>query len=195
MARRIEGDRVADRYRIVRCIGAGGMGAVYEAVDGALGRAVAIKLLERDDPNAEARMLREAKVVARIAHPNVVSLFDAGREGDDPFLVMELLGGTDLARVIAARGRLPVEDAVRWILEAAAGVGATGPSGAFADATSTVGATPASLSWRVFGGGANAFVGDGALTAAMVPPGAASIIASSVGNAGRRASAFMRMPA
>ena len=129
MARRIEGDRVADRYRIVRCIGAGGMGAVYEAVDGALGRAVAIMLLERDDPNAEARMLREAKVVARIAHPNVVSLFDAGRDGDDPFLVMELLGGTDLARVIAARGRLPVEDAVRWILEAAAGVGAAHAKG------------------------------------------------------------------
>lgn len=124
MARRIEGDRVADRYRIVRCIGAGGMGAVYEAVDGELGRAVAIKLLERDDPNAAARMLREAKVVARIAHPNVVALFDAGRDGDDPFLVMELLGGTDLARAIAARGRVPVEDAVRWILEAAAGVGA-----------------------------------------------------------------------
>lgn len=124
MARRIEGDRVADRYRIVCCIGAGGMGAVYEAVDGELGRAVALKLLERNDPNAAARMLREAKVVARIAHPNVVALFDAGRDGDEPYLVMELLAGTDLARVIATRAPLPIEDAVRWVLEAAAGVGA-----------------------------------------------------------------------
>jgi eukaryotic-like serine/threonine-protein kinase len=130
-AQHATGQRVASRYRITRPIGAGGMGTVYEAVDEQLGRSVAIKTLDRGDALAQARLLREAKIVARIDHPNVVRLFDAGRdpEGDIPFLAMELLAGRDLARTIEASGPVPVDRAVRWVLEAAAGVGAAHAQG------------------------------------------------------------------
>src|SRR5438105_2813119 len=90
------------------------MGAVYEARDTRLGRMVAIKTvlpgyLAR--PEASDRFLREAQALARLAHPNVLTLYDYGQEGDSHFLVMEL-GGRDLAGLLeAAGGALPPEPA------------------------------------------------------------------------------------
>ncbi|MBA3391496.1 MAG: protein kinase [Deltaproteobacteria bacterium] len=93
------GDQVG-RYRIVRELGAGGMGRVYEAHDPELDRILAIKLL-RDaasdgDGAYTARLVREARALARLAHPNVVAIHDVGTHGGLPFLAMEYVRGVTL---------------------------------------------------------------------------------------------------
>jgi len=100
---------LAGRYRLERRLGRGGMGTVYEATDGALGRRVAVKLIREDlvgKPDAAQRFRREAQVAASFAHPNVVTVFDFGLAGSHAFLVMELLEGTTLREEIRSHGRL-----------------------------------------------------------------------------------------
>ena len=91
------------RYRFVREIGRGGMGAVYEAIHEDLGRPVALKLMHSPfaQPVTIARFLREGRLAAQIRHPNVVDVFDIGLEGGVPFIVMELLKGETLAGHLA----------------------------------------------------------------------------------------------
>ena len=116
------GDRVG-RFEIVREIGRGGFGTVYEARDPELGRAVALKLLRRAGPKElkADRMLAEAEAAARLAHPNIVHLYDLGNCEHGPFLVMELLRGTTLAERLRG-GKLPPREALRVTVEAAKGV-------------------------------------------------------------------------
>ena len=104
------------RYKTTAELGRGAMGVVYRGVDPALDRPVAIKVIAAKavsgDVSAEemeARFLREAKVSARINHPNVVTVYDAGREGDVLYLVMELVEGESLAHRLA-RGAYPEPD-------------------------------------------------------------------------------------
>ena len=85
------------RYRVVRKIGEGGMGTVFEAEDEVLGRRVAIKRLKAVDESARARFWREAKAVARLSHPNVCQLYEVGEDESGPFLAMELLRGEPLS--------------------------------------------------------------------------------------------------
>ncbi|MGH1345609.1 MAG: serine/threonine-protein kinase [Nannocystales bacterium] len=88
-----------DRYRIVRRIGSGGMGSVFEAVDPSLDRHVAIKLLHGDaDPESiEAkRLLREARALAQLDHPNIVEVYGAGMDAGRVWLAMELVDGQTL---------------------------------------------------------------------------------------------------
>jgi tetratricopeptide (TPR) repeat protein len=88
------------RYEISRSLGRGGMGEVFVARDTELGRRVAVKLLHnhgRGDGAAQARLRREAQAMARLAHPNVVSVFDLGLDGDRVFVAMELVEGHTLA--------------------------------------------------------------------------------------------------
>ncbi len=89
--------RLAD-IEIVRWLGAGGMGVVFEGRHVRLDRKVALKLVRsdmRDAPEARVRLLREAWALARVDHPNVIRLFEVGTSGEHPFLVMELAeGGT-----------------------------------------------------------------------------------------------------
>jgi len=102
---------IEGRFRIVSCIGQGGMGAVYEAEHTALGKRVAVKVLRADlRSNAELvqRFRREAMVVSRLTDPHTVTVFDYGVVDGLAFIVMEYLRGQDLARVIADAGRLPV---------------------------------------------------------------------------------------
>jgi eukaryotic-like serine/threonine-protein kinase len=117
-------DRLAEnqlfgKYRIVRLMGEGGMGAVYEAVHPVLKKRFAVKTLlptvavQRD---ARARFLREAEAASRINHPNVVAVLDVGTEGDTPYLVMEFLEGETLDALLARRTVLPVADAVDLML-------------------------------------------------------------------------------
>ena len=101
-----------DRYRLVRRLGEGGMGIVYEAFDAELDRRVALKVLRHpvrgQSPEANARrarLVREAQAMARVSHANVVPVFDAGTAGEDLFVAMELVDGEDLARWLAARRR------------------------------------------------------------------------------------------
>jgi serine/threonine protein kinase len=100
------------RYQVVRKLGEGGMGTVYEARDESLGRAVALKVIREDnsDENAARRFRREAKTAAGINHPNVCQIFESGEESGAHFIVMELLQGEPLAERIA-RGPLPLSEA------------------------------------------------------------------------------------
>jgi len=86
------------RYTIVRRLGAGGMGTVWSAYDDALDRRVAIKVLvsDRRGTDSRERMLREAKALARLNHPNVVQVFEVGELGDDVYLAMEYVVGESL---------------------------------------------------------------------------------------------------
>jgi len=99
------------RYRVVRQIGRGGMGAVYEAVHLDLEKRVALKvLLPSTAPQAEvvARFEREARAAARVRHPNVVDVSDVGVEAGVAWLVMEHLEGEDLSRLLRREGALPL---------------------------------------------------------------------------------------
>ncbi|HVM09915.1 MAG TPA: protein kinase, partial [Acidimicrobiales bacterium] len=91
------------RYRLVQPIARGGMAEVWEGIDEVLTRPVAVKLLHRHlaaDEGFRARFRREAVSAARLAHPNVVSTFDTGEDGDLPFIVMELIRGRTLRSVL-----------------------------------------------------------------------------------------------
>ena len=101
-------------YEIVAPIGAGGMGEVYRACDTRLGRDVAIKLVGEQlmtNPQALARFEREARAIAALSHPNIVALYDVGRERSVAFTVMELLDGEALDRRLG-KGPLPWRTAV-----------------------------------------------------------------------------------
>src|SRR5262249_21904551 len=107
-----------DRYRIVRPLGAGGMGAVYQAEHIRMERAVALKVINRDlmhDAAAVERFRREVKVAARLAHPNIVTAFDADQAGGLHFLVMKFVEGVSLGRLVQEGGPLPVAEACDYI--------------------------------------------------------------------------------
>ncbi|WP_327039906.1 serine/threonine protein kinase [Micromonospora ureilytica] len=111
---------IADRYRLVRPLGQGGMGRVWQARDEMLQRDVAIKELVappglRDDERREMRerSMREARAVARLGHPNVVRVFDVLHAGGDPWIVMELVPSRSLQQVLEAEGSMPADRAAR----------------------------------------------------------------------------------
>ena len=109
------------RYVVEALIGRGGMGAVYRAADTSLGRDVALKVLPPEvaaDPDRLERFRREARALAALNHPNIVTIYSVDREEDVHFLTMELLTGTSLDRLLAAEG-LPIER-VRQIASAVA---------------------------------------------------------------------------
>jgi serine/threonine-protein kinase len=103
------GQVLANRYRLVELLGMGGMATIYRAHDVQLGRDVAVKVLRAEygrDPAFVARFRQEAQSAAALSHPNVVNVFDYGMEAGDPFIVMEMIDGGDLAAVIKERGTL-----------------------------------------------------------------------------------------
>jgi serine/threonine protein kinase len=122
---RLTGDRV-DRYQIESFLGAGGMGEVYVAVDGRLGRRVALKVLAPAGPGASeasakeaaARMLREARAAAALDHPNAVSVFDVGEVDGAPYIAMELVSGTTLREHVGQR-EPGWRVRLRWLVDAA----------------------------------------------------------------------------
>ena len=107
----MEGALLGERYRVVRLIGRGGMGAVYEGVQEDLGRRVAIKILHPHlsvDREVVERFRREAQATAALAHPNIVQVTDCRWEAGGPlYLVMELLSGKSLGFLLMTQGRLP----------------------------------------------------------------------------------------
>src|SRR6186997_2799044 len=120
------------KYRVVRLVGEGGMGAVYEGIHLEIGKRVAIKTMSpalAANSDARARFLREAQLTSRVRHPHAVDVTDVGSEGGQTFLVMELLDGEDLASFIAWRGRLPLEQAADFMLAIAAAVAAAHDEG------------------------------------------------------------------
>ena len=112
------GEIVAQRFKVIRLIGSGGMGEVYEAEDIDLGERIALKTLRMDrlqDPKAHHRLRREALLARKITHPNICRIFDILRHqsGDEEIavLTMELLDGPTLAHHLAAQGKLTSDDA------------------------------------------------------------------------------------
>ena len=103
------GTVLAGRYRLVRILGRGGMGAVWEAEHTSLGTPVAVKLIKpelADGERTRARFLREAQAAAGLRSPHVVQIFDYGVEADTPYIAMERLEGESLAERLRRVGRL-----------------------------------------------------------------------------------------
>jgi serine/threonine protein kinase len=122
------------RYLILEQVGEGGMGVVYAAWDPDLGRRVAIKLLRPDKPSSEgntqgqARLLREAQAMARVSHPNVISVFDVGPLGEGVFVAMEFVDGGTLRRWIKDTKR-PWREVLDAFLAAGRGLAAAHAAG------------------------------------------------------------------
>ncbi len=114
------GTLIGGRYRLEEKIGSGGMSTVYRAFDPTLERWVAIKLMHRDissDPDQLERFRREARAVARLNHPHVVTVIDAGEDDGTPFIVFEYVEGETLKERIRRQRRLPVPEAVAYAIE------------------------------------------------------------------------------
>jgi eukaryotic-like serine/threonine-protein kinase len=121
-----EGRLVADRYRLADVIGVGGMATVHRATDTKLDRTVAVKLLRREvvaDADIAMRFRREALAATVLRHPNIVACLETGTDDGQPFLVMELIEGEDLAARLRRIGRLGTSEAARIALDVARALG------------------------------------------------------------------------
>jgi len=106
-----------DRYRLDRKLGEGGMAIVYCGTDTLLRRRVAVKVLREQyaaDEEFVQRFYQEAESAARLSHPNIVTTYDLGHEGNLYYIVMELVDGPSLAEIIAADGKLPEPVAIYY---------------------------------------------------------------------------------
>jgi eukaryotic-like serine/threonine-protein kinase len=118
---------VAGRYRLDSRLGAGGMSTVFRATDTVLERAVAVKLLAEhlaDDEAFVARFRREALAAARLQHPNIVQVFDSGRDADSDrhYIVMEYVDGPSCADLLREHKQLEIEETVRIVRDACHGL-------------------------------------------------------------------------
>lgn len=122
----VEGKRLGGRYEIMHRIGGGGMATVYLAVDQTLERRVAVKVMNDSlshDQDFIRRFLREAKAAGSLSHPNVVNVYDVGRENDIHYIVMELVKGSSLMEIIETRSYIPVNEAARIAIQMLEGLG------------------------------------------------------------------------
>jgi len=118
------GDVVADRYRIIRAIGRGGFGIVFEAEHVMTSRRVAVKALLDDDPDALGRFEIEARAMAKLAHPRIANVIDFHGDARPPLLVMELVTGESLAELLDREKRMDVERLVNVTVQVLEGLGA-----------------------------------------------------------------------
>src|SRR5262249_54160766 len=124
------------RYHIIRCLGVGGMGAVYQAWDAELGVAVAIKVIRPEilaDPRAadevERRFKRELLLARQVTHKNVVRIYDLGEIGGIKYITMSYADGTDLATLLRQQGKLSVPAVLRIARSVASGLVAAHTAG------------------------------------------------------------------
>ncbi len=123
---------IAGRYELIRPLGHGAMAVVDLAHDTELDRLVALKRLAENlarDEDVRRRFLREARLAARLSHPNVVRVFDVGEDGGRPLIAMEYVEGETLAELIARRGQLPAAEAADLGVQACAGLAAAHAAG------------------------------------------------------------------
>jgi serine/threonine protein kinase len=113
-ARFRSGELVSRRYRVLRMIGNGGMGAVYEAVDERLGSRVALKESFASEPELRSQFEREARLLARLKHSALPKVTDYFIEDDHAFLVMEYIEGDSLAEVVTSQAPLPAQQVIAW---------------------------------------------------------------------------------
>jgi len=117
------GEVIAGRYDLEERVGSGGMSTVYRAHDAMLERKVALKILHQrfgDDEEYVERFRREARAVAQLAHPNIVTVIDRGEEAGRQFIVFEYVDGDDLKQFIDKAGPLPIDQVVELGREIAA---------------------------------------------------------------------------
>jgi serine/threonine-protein kinase len=116
------GETLSGRFRIERLLGRGGMSSVWQAYDEELGRPVAIKLLHArrlESADSVDRFEREARTLALLTHPGIVTVIDRGEADGRPFIVCELVDGQDLHERIAVEGRLPIAEALAVAVQVA----------------------------------------------------------------------------
>ena len=119
------GEVLADRYELEELVGAGGMSSVYRAHDRMLDRKVALKVLHQqyaEDDEYVERFRREARAVAALSHPNIVTVIDRGEADGRPFIVFEYVDGANLKQLIERRGPAPVEYALELGIQIARGL-------------------------------------------------------------------------
>ena len=117
------------RFTVIDKLGEGGMGVVFRGRDADLDRDLALKLVShRGGPDGRVRLLREAQAMARVAHPNVVPVYEVGIHGDDVFVAMELVRGTTLGRWLRAERR-PWRARVQALVDAGRGLAAAHRAG------------------------------------------------------------------
>ncbi len=119
------GELIAGRYELEELVGSGGMSSVYRAHDKLLERTVALKILHeqftRDDAYVE-RFRREARAVAQLAHPNIVTVIDRGEQDGRQFIVFEYVDGMNLKELLDQEGRLDPREAIELSLQVARGL-------------------------------------------------------------------------
>jgi tRNA A-37 threonylcarbamoyl transferase component Bud32 len=120
------GTVLSGRYRLEAKLGSGGMSTVYLASDDTLDRPVAVKVMHREMSEQEDQLQRfrqEARAVAKLTHPNVVSVIDAGEDGGYPYIVFEYVKGETLKQRIGRVGALDTQEAIAYAIEVARGLG------------------------------------------------------------------------
>jgi serine/threonine-protein kinase len=119
------GDLIADRYELEELVGTGGMSTVFRARDLQLERRVAIKILHEryvDDAEYLERFRREARLVARLSHPNIVTVIDRGDDSGRQYIVFEHVEGENLKELVTRTGRLPARRALELVIPVADGL-------------------------------------------------------------------------
>jgi serine/threonine-protein kinase len=122
----VVGEVVADRYELEELVGTGGMSSVFRARDRLLERSVALKILHEhylSDPDYVERFRREARAVAQLAHPNIVTVIDRGEQDGRQYIVFEYVEGENLKQVVSRDGALPVREALELTLQVARALG------------------------------------------------------------------------
>ncbi|HEX4520492.1 MAG TPA: serine/threonine-protein kinase [Gaiellaceae bacterium] len=131
-ATRHGGSRAEDRFAVEATLGRGGMASVYLARDRMLDRPVALKVLAEHlagQPEFRSRFLREARLAAKLVHPNIVRVYDVGENGRGPFIVMEYVEGGTLADRLAQHGRLAPDEVVELGIQLCSGLEAAHEEG------------------------------------------------------------------
>ncbi len=112
------------KYKVIEVLGKGAMGIVYKAMDPDINREVAIKTIHfdtaaegREQEELQQRFMREAQAAGRLTHPNIVMIYDVGREGGMTYIVMQCIEGRSLAKIIGGDERLPVDYIVRLMTQ------------------------------------------------------------------------------
>ena len=121
----VKGQKINDRYEIVKSIGEGGMANVYLAMDTILDRKVAIKVLRGDLANDDKfirRFQREALSASSLSHPNIVEMYDVGEDGGNYYIVMEYVEGRTLKQLLKKRGTLTISEVVDIMLQLTDGI-------------------------------------------------------------------------
>src|SRR6201993_5011547 len=128
----VAGDRIADRYELELLVGSGGVVSVFCARDAQLGRRVAIKILHErfaDDDEYVERFRREARSVAQLAHPNIVTVIDRGEQDGRQFIVFEYVDGVNLKELMTQEGPVSPREAIELALQVARGLSFAHESG------------------------------------------------------------------